>query len=170
MTKKLDGKSTKMIMVGYANNLSGDVYRMHNLGTKRDILTRDVKWADWERKNPTDDMGMFSKYENKIPGINELYVATSEVGARPVRKISDEGEYSSTQVSSSEIPVQSPGTPGSVERYRKGRAQTKLRNELRKLRTSYNPTVSPMPGKAEKTWFHRHISRISTRRTVHCHW
>ena len=67
---KLEERSTKMIMVGYATNHSGDVYRMYDPRTKCIILLRDVKWASWTNKNSTDDMNLFSTYEaaDKIPG------------------------------------------------------------------------------------------------------
>ena len=147
---KLEERSTKMIMVGYATNHSGDVYRMYNPRTRRIILTRDVKWADWTNKNPKDDMDLFSTYDSvdTVPGVNEMYVvANSDVPTDTVREISDEGESVGVPKSSSVISVPTVPTPRSVDRYEKGRQQTKVRRELRKLRTAYNPTVSPVPSK-----------------------
>ena len=150
MIGKLDQRGVKMIMVGYAEGHSSDVYRMYNPGTKRVILTRDVTWAEWQRRDPTADENLFSKYPITTPGMDEVHVTTykgDENGAS-VQELLDEGENSSVPKTSSRIPVQDSPIPSSVERYRKGRERTKVRNELRKLRTSYNPTVSPLPIKS----------------------
>jgi hypothetical protein len=45
-----------MIMVGYADNHSLDVYRMYNPITDTVILSRDVKWTNWERSDPTQQL------------------------------------------------------------------------------------------------------------------
>jgi transposase InsO family protein len=42
-----------MTMVGYDNSNSPDVYRMYNPNTNTVISSRDVKWTNWERSDPT---------------------------------------------------------------------------------------------------------------------
>ena len=43
---KIEERSIKHIMVGYAWNYSGDTYRLYNPTTKIIISSIDVKWAD----------------------------------------------------------------------------------------------------------------------------
>ena len=43
---KLNNRGTVMMMVGYANNHTGDCYRMYNDATGRVHETRDVRWLD----------------------------------------------------------------------------------------------------------------------------
>jgi len=51
--RKWTDKSWKGIFVGYANDdHSSDTYRIYNLATNKIILTRDVRWADWQRVDP----------------------------------------------------------------------------------------------------------------------
>jgi hypothetical protein len=57
--KKWEKKSTKCIMVGYADNHSPDTYRMYNPETNQVILSRDVKWADWTPTDPSSTMQIF---------------------------------------------------------------------------------------------------------------
>jgi hypothetical protein len=42
-----------MIMVGYADDHSADCYRMYNPITDRVVISRDVRWAQWTRADPT---------------------------------------------------------------------------------------------------------------------
>ena len=42
MSGKLDDKGNVCMMVGYAENHAGDVYRMLNLKTKKICLSRDI--------------------------------------------------------------------------------------------------------------------------------
>ena len=88
--------------------------------------------------------------------MDEVYVSTygGNVIEDSVQVLSDEGEITSvtqdTTDISSKIPVQNtPPTPSSIDRARKGRET--VRNELRRLRTSYNPTVSPVPTRQENS-------------------
>ena len=145
-----------MIMVGYAVGHSAGVYRMFNPTTKRVIISRDIKWADWERRSPTEDSDLFNKFSDTTPGMDEVYVSTygGNVIEDSVQVLLDEGEITSvtqdTTDISSEIPVQNtPPTPSSVDRARKGRET--VRNELRRISTSYNPTVSPVPTRQENS-------------------
>jgi hypothetical protein len=45
LQNKMAPRAREMFMVGYADNHSGDTYRMYDPKTKSVILTRDVKWA-----------------------------------------------------------------------------------------------------------------------------
>ena len=44
MSGKLEDKGNVSMMVGYAENHAGDVYRMLNLRTKKISLSRDICW------------------------------------------------------------------------------------------------------------------------------
>ena len=46
-------------MVGYAEKHARDVHKLYNPETKRVIMTRDVKWADWEMTDPAENLNMF---------------------------------------------------------------------------------------------------------------
>ena len=56
---KLADRSHKVMFLGYAEEHDGDCYRLYKIGTKRVILSRDVRWADKmmfemkEKKNST---------------------------------------------------------------------------------------------------------------------
>jgi hypothetical protein len=70
---KMAEKATKCIMVGYATNHSSDTYRVYDPLTKKVRLSRDVKWAEWKRTDPSETMKIFSKeHKNGSPaGISE---------------------------------------------------------------------------------------------------
>ena len=74
--KKTDERAINAIMAGYAKSHSGDTYRMFNPVTKRIILSRDVKWAEWKRTDPKSNMDVFVKYDSTdiVPGIDEVVV------------------------------------------------------------------------------------------------
>ena len=46
MSAKLNDRGTVMMMVGYADNHTGDCYRMYNDATRRVHISRDVRWLD----------------------------------------------------------------------------------------------------------------------------
>ena len=53
---KMESKGTVCMFVGYAEDHSGDTYRMLNIATKKIILSRDVRWLNkmyvkWARQN-----------------------------------------------------------------------------------------------------------------------
>ncbi len=50
---KLDRKSKKCIMVGYAENHTNDCYRLYNPETQRIILSRDIIW---DEKGPVNEI------------------------------------------------------------------------------------------------------------------
>ena len=52
------------LMVGYAENHSADTYRMYDPNTNGIKSTRDVRWANWNRIKPEEDMDLFE--DNKI--------------------------------------------------------------------------------------------------------
>ena len=49
----------KAIMMVYDGKHTRDTYKLYNPETKRVILTRDVKWADWKNTNPAETLNMF---------------------------------------------------------------------------------------------------------------
>ena len=71
---KLAERAIKCIMVGYARNHSGDVYRLYNPSTKRILLSRGITRADWKRMDPRSNMDAFIRYDptETVPGIDEL--------------------------------------------------------------------------------------------------
>ena len=46
-------------MVGYADNNTRDTYKLYNPETKRVIMTRDVKRAEWKMTGTTETLKMF---------------------------------------------------------------------------------------------------------------
>ena len=57
--KKLEPKSEKCVMIGYARDHAAGTYRMFNPRTQRVILTRNVQWANWHGlKCSTDDLNI----------------------------------------------------------------------------------------------------------------
>ena len=66
-------KKHKTIMVGYAENHTGDTYKLYNPETKRVIMKRDVNWVKWKMTDPAETMKMFcdSQEEYSVPDIQE---------------------------------------------------------------------------------------------------
>ena len=62
---KMKPRSHKCIMVGYADNHSSDTYMMYNPRTRQIILSRDIRWADFERPNAADDLSMYENREER---------------------------------------------------------------------------------------------------------
>jgi len=54
-------KSVKCIMVGYADDHSGDTYQMYDPTTRQVHLTRYVSWAAWKRTDPAETLKIFEK-------------------------------------------------------------------------------------------------------------
>ena len=48
-------------MVGYALNHTEDIYHLYNTEAKKVVLSRDMKWAEWEKLKPTQGMSIFVK-------------------------------------------------------------------------------------------------------------
>ena len=70
------------------------MYKLNNLETKRVILTRDIKWAEWKMTDPEKTMKMFHD-SNKyylVPGIEEYNTPMSYLeDILPVHAIPDDG-------------------------------------------------------------------------------
>jgi len=66
-------KSTKCIMVSYANDHSADTYRMYDPQTNTVCLTCNVHWANWKHTDPATTLDIFQK--------DELIKNNSPVGA-----------------------------------------------------------------------------------------
>jgi hypothetical protein len=52
MKSKLAPKAIKCIFVGYAFNLSAHTYWLYNPRTRHIILSRDIRWDNWNTKDP----------------------------------------------------------------------------------------------------------------------
>ena len=65
-------------MVGYDDNHTRYTYKLYNPETKRVIMTRDVKWADWKTTDTMDTLKMFRKAEKVylVPDIEEDVIIT----------------------------------------------------------------------------------------------
>ena len=131
---KLMERAIKCVMVGYARNHTGDTYRMYNPGTKRIILSRDVTWGDWNRTDPRKNMDIYVTYDSTdtVPGVDEVIVDVKNLG-----------EKESMDVQS--LPDDYSGEKFKIvknEKIEPKSETTKLERELKKLDTSYNPTVS----------------------------
>ena len=82
-------------MVGYADNNTRDTYKLYNPVTKRFIITRDVKWADWKMNDPAETLNVFRKAhkEDLVLSTEEENIPTSEPEDKmPAHVIPDEGK------------------------------------------------------------------------------
>jgi hypothetical protein len=66
--KQFQPKAAPCIFVGYAQDHSGDVYRMYNPITQKIILSCDITWDDWKRSDPKDGMAEFGSISK--PGMD----------------------------------------------------------------------------------------------------
>jgi hypothetical protein len=78
--KKMIDKTIKCINLGPAEDHSSETYRLYNPETEKVILSRDVKWAAWNKVDPTQDLTIF---EGKVPKAGmgedeELYETTED--------------------------------------------------------------------------------------------
>jgi len=62
--KNWEPKAMKCAMVGYALDHTEDTYRLYNLETKRVVLSRDVRWAEWNKLKPTDGVSIFESNQS----------------------------------------------------------------------------------------------------------
>ena len=63
---KMKSRSKRCVMVGYAENHTDDTYIMYNPATGKVILSRDIRWARYERPNIKDGLGIFRNREEII--------------------------------------------------------------------------------------------------------
>ena len=61
---KMKPRSYKGIMVGYAENHSPDTYMLYNPSTRKIFRSRDIKWADFERPYPQEEMDLYQNGED----------------------------------------------------------------------------------------------------------
>jgi hypothetical protein len=77
-----------MIMIGYADNHSPDVYRMYNPNTHTVILSRGVKWTNWERSDPTEAsealQDLTVPVANVVPPIEKPPLGDMNLGAHVI--------------------------------------------------------------------------------------
>ena len=72
-SKNWEPKAMKCAMVGYALDHTEDTYRLYNLETKRVVLSRDVRWAEWNKLKPTDGVSIFDKQPELATKARELH-------------------------------------------------------------------------------------------------
>ena len=121
-----------MVMMRYAPDHEGDVYRMYNPETKRIVESRDVNWAEWHGGQDVPEK-MFAKdvevdvVDNEILDEQPPLPTTENVPMPPVVVSDDEDDDAGAG-------RKERGTPAPF------RAKaTRVSHELARLRTSYNP-------------------------------
>ena len=132
---KLEDRAVKCVFVGYGRNHSGDTYRMYNPVTKRIILSRDVKWAEFKKIDPKENMDIFIKYNSTdtVPGIDEINV-NIENGPKNENTgmLEIQGDKAGKIERVNKIDENNPKAKVDSNR---------LEREMRRLDTPYNPTV-----------------------------
>ena len=159
--KKIQGKiettGKVAIFVGYAENHSGDTFRMFNPETKKILISRDVRWLNkvygkWARENASQiDPEDIVPDEIKSEFVQEVVEDKSETGREEAQKRQVEVE-TATETDASEPPVEeakeeetSQPTP------RQGWSDNaRLIRELARLGTSYNEDASKMLDEAKE--------------------
>ena len=63
---KMKPRSYKGIMIGYAEDHSPDTYILFNPRTRKTFRSRDVKWADFHRPFPHEDLDLYRTGEDNI--------------------------------------------------------------------------------------------------------
>ena len=68
--RQMKDKTNKSIISGYAENHTRDTYKLYNPDTKRVIMSRYIKWAEWKMTDPAETVHIFrdSKEEYLVPG------------------------------------------------------------------------------------------------------
>ena len=122
---KLDNRGILGMMVGYHDDHAGDVYRLYNPKTKRIMTSRDVRWL------------------NKLYG---AYYSEQDTGSRFAelgRDMSDSDESSDSEDEGATNQLIKPVTRAAVPPSHRSRRtkNPRLNNALKKLNTSYNPTI-----------------------------
>ena len=140
---KLEERAVKCIFVGYSTSHSGDTYRMYNPETKRIVLSRDVKWAEFRKIDPKENMDMFIKYDSTdvVPGIDELVVEVKKIDEI------DENQKVKIHVLPEEKNDKNVNVTKNSEMERiepELNRLDRLEREMKKIDTSYNPTL-PIP-------------------------
>ena len=60
---KMKPRSMRCIMVGYASNHAADTYLMFNPRTRKIIMSRDIRWADFNRPSANEELEIYSSGE-----------------------------------------------------------------------------------------------------------
>ena len=122
---KMEKKSVQCVMVGYADQHSGDTYRVFKVEQKTVVLSRDVVWGEWhgssasvaqELKMFATDMAVDTTDDQIGEDVDDVVVETVPTAAG--RKDDSNQDESAPVVTN----------------------RAKLLRELAKLRTSYNNT------------------------------
>ena len=139
--KKMTDKCFNAIMVGYTDNNTRDTYKLYNTETKRVIMNRDVKWANWKNTDPAENLKMFCEAEKEdlVPGIEEDIFTSNPEENMPLHLIPEEGEIvrpNENSEKSSELTY--------LKKYADTSAYDRVFNALKKLDTLYNPMMQKM--------------------------
>ena len=141
---KFEDRAIKCVFIGYGKHHSGDTYRMYNPGTKRIILSRDVKWAEFKRIDPKANMDVFVQYDatDTVPGIDEIVVNVQDGpdDNGGIVEIADDKNQDEEKVDENKNDQSDSGS----------NADDRLKRELRRLDTSYNPTVKQEEKQVER--------------------
>jgi hypothetical protein len=124
---KLEDRGRTCMFVGYAHNHAGDVYRMFTLDTQKVIMSRDIIWLN----------KVYGQYKGLKPGTTQIIDTDIEIEYQPVLTQTSDPIVLEEQESE---PVITP-VPEEVtsEQKEKSKKHDRLRGELRRLNTSYNP-------------------------------
>jgi transposase InsO family protein len=161
-TAKLTPKSIKMVMLGYAPDHAGDVYRLYNPETKRIVESRDVTWAEWHGgPDVPESLKMFAKdmavdvdddeIHDEVP---DVPATTPDAPARPVVSDDEEDDTGAGRKVSKSTPASSSAKT------------TRVSRELARLRTSYNPaseqsSSASTPSQGNQAGHPENISHVS---------
>jgi len=151
---KLTLKSTKMVCMGYAKDHAGDVYRMYNPVNSTVIETRDVKWADWHGGQPIpDSLKMFAAHTKvdvkdfEILDLEFESISPENHGATTVETHvlpddeEDNTDFGAGRNDTDTSNVDPVDAAGRNDTSNAAGNKISLNRELRKLHTTYNPTL-----------------------------
>jgi hypothetical protein len=155
---KLEKKSVKCVMVGYADSHSGDTYRVYKPDENIVILSRDVTWADWHGSSASiaSELRMFAagmEVDLKDDQIGEEVaikpVLLEDVDAGAGRKVVEERAAEEVVEAAVEGPTEvlvpeatADNTPAPNQPKETRLTTKRLNREMARLDTSYNPTMS----------------------------
>jgi hypothetical protein len=74
IVKKFKDKFKPCVIIGYESDHAGDVYRMYNPVARKIVLSRDITWSDWRRKDPRSDLEPYTTMD-AAPGMEEICAA-----------------------------------------------------------------------------------------------
>ena len=128
---KMESKGVVCIFVGYAEDHSGDTYRMMNVNTKKIIMSRDVRWLN-------KMYGKWAKqYETKLDPDD---IIPDDVISSEVKEVEDdENELKEVNVNETGREEQK---EASEDQPKESSSNARLIRELARLGTWYNPDAN----------------------------